>query len=429
MAGLHPRRTSSHAPKTALRALVLTLALVAVLAVAAWGAFVYVVEQRVLQALGPRAHVGSIRYVYPVLELRDARITSVGAPYAWPASDEVRVSRVTFEARLSDLWAAHRGAPLRIPEVTIEDGTLSMLRLPGHLMLLPALREQARAHAAGQPGERGSAAEATVGVSSPVPAANALDERAASSAGYSTPYPRPGPPPGSPPPEERPVTLILEHVHVEHLDVALYDATVDRAKPYRIVLADGRADLGHIALPAVAQPMTLDLQAGREGPGSSGRVAVKGSLAPAEHDADLVIDLTNGDLVLLQPYLLRFGENGVRSGRMDLHLEAHVAHGAIHAPGRLGIADLQFNDNAGTFVGVERRAVLGALTKDGRLDVRFTLDGRLDDPKFALNEKLGGRIAVGLADAVGVSVKNAVQSVGDAIKGLLGGGTPPARKP
>jgi hypothetical protein len=101
----------------------------------------------------------------------------------------------------------------------------------------------------------------------------------------------------------------------------------------------------------------------------------------------------------------------------------------VHAPGRLSLSGLQFNDAAGTFVGVERRAVLAALTKNGRLDVAFTLDGQLDDPKFGLNEKLGGRIAAGLADAVGVSVKKAVQSLGDAIKGLLGAGSPPARKP
>ena len=52
-----------------------------------------------------------------------------------------------------------------------------------------------------------------------------------------------------------------------------------------------------------------------------------------------------------------------------------------------------------------------------------TLEGRLDDPKFALNEKIRERIAVGLADAVGASVKNDVKSVGDAISGPLGPGT------
>jgi hypothetical protein len=428
-----------------------------VLAVAAGGGFVYVLEQRVLQALGPRAHVGSIRYVYPTLELRDARVTADGAPYAWPAQDEIRAARVTFDASLADLWAAYRGRPLRIAEVRIEDATLSMLRTPGHLMLLPALREQARAKAAGRlqgragVGASGGSlagpdrldAENVAGGGTPSapegspsslpsgarPSTLAPDTRAASSTADGSGYPRPGPPPGSPPPEDRPVTLVLEHVHAERVDMELYDATVDRAKPYRILFEDGRADIGHVALPAVAEPMSIDLQAALAGSGAPGRVSVKGTLAPGKHDADLAITLVGGDLSLLQPYLLRFGEGGLKSGRMDLQLDAHVTHGQVHAPGRLSLSGLQFNDAAGTFVGVERRAVLAALTKNGRLDVAFTLDGQLDDPKFGLNEKLGGRIAAGLADAVGVSVKKAVQSLGDAIKGLLGAGSPPARKP
>lgn len=405
---------------TAVKAALAAVALLLVLAAVAWGVFVHVLEQRVLQALGPRATVGSIRYVYPTLELRDARITADGAPYAWPAKDEIKVTRATFDASLSDLWAAHHGEPLRISNVDIEDGTLSMLRTSGHLMLLPALREEARAKAAGHPEGPASVGD---GASSPL----APDTQAASPARPGASYPKPGPPPGSPPPDERPVVLLLEHVHIARVNVELYDATVDRAKPYRILLTDGQADIANIALPAVAQPMSLDLRASLESPGQDGRVSVKGTLAPGVHDADLAIALTGGNLVLLQPYLLRFGEGGVKSGRMDLQLDARVTHGQVHAPGRLTIANLQFNDMGGTFVGVERRAVLAALTKDGRLDVRFTLDGRLDDPKFALNEKLGGRIAVGLADAVGVSVKNAVQSVGDAIKGLLGGGSPPKK--
>jgi hypothetical protein len=65
--------------------------------------------------------------------------------------------------------------------------------------------------------------------------------------------------------------------------------------------------------------------------------------------------------------------------------------------------------------------VVGGLQKNGRIDLKFTLEGRTDDPKFSLDEKLGIRIAAVLGETVGLSVKGVVEGVGDVFKGLLGG--------
>ena len=86
------------------------------------------------------------------------------------------------------------------------------------------------------------------------------------------------------------------------------------------------------------------------------------------------------------------------------------------------ITGLEFGDaEGGTFAGVERRAVLAALKRDGRIALKFTLEGRTDDPKFSLDESLALRLAAGLGEAVGVSVKGVVEGVGSVFKGLLGG--------
>ena len=416
---------------TAPRNLLVALGLVIALVLVAWGVFVHRVEARVLEALGPRATVGSMHLRYPTLVLEDVSITADGAPYAWPAAQEAEVARIEFTAPIASLWAARDGGPLRVSSVIVRDGRLSVLRTPGHLVLLPALREQARARAAGH-AEPPAALASPAGMPWPEDVeggAAAQQSRPASPTQAGASYPKSGPPSGSPPPEERPVTLLIEHIEFDHVDVDLYDATLHRPTPYRVQWLEGQGTIDHVALPALAQPMALHLQARLASPGSEGKASASGTITPGLHDADLDLRLTGGDLLVLEPYLLKLGEGGVKSGRLDLQLDAKVARGAVRAPGRLTISGLQFNDAGGTFAGVERRAVLAALTKNGRLDVSFTLEGRLDDPKFALNERLGGRIAVGLAEAVGVSVKSAVQSVGDAIKGLLGGGAPPARKP
>jgi len=74
----------------------------------------------------------------------------------------------------------------------------------------------------------------------------------------------------------------------------------------------------------------------------------------------------------------------------------------------------------GTFAGVPRKAVLAAMTQQGRLEVKFTLEGRLDDPSFSLNENFATRVASGMAESLGVSLSGMVKGLGGVVKGLFG---------
>jgi hypothetical protein len=264
--------------------------------------------------------------------------------------------------------------------VRVRDGTLAMLRTPDHLTLLPALGETTRAEAA---------------------------SRAASQAA----------------PDDAPATaLVIEHMHFERMAVALHDATLPGGKMQHLRFEQVHGSVDNLALPRLAEPIALDLQGVFKGVERDGQVSLKGSLTPAAHDASLAIRLNGVDMIALQPYLLRLGERPVRHGRLDLALDASVANRVVHAPGQLTITGLEFGDSeSGTFGGVERRAVLATLKRDGRIALKFTLDGRTDDPKFSLDEHIGVRVAAGLGEAVGGGVKGVVEGVGSAIKGLLGG--------
>ena len=55
-----------------------------------------------------------------------------------------------------------------------------------------------------------------------------------------------------------------------------------------------------------------------------------------------------------------------------------------------------------------------------RIEVGFTLEGRLDDPAFSINDNLATKLAGGLAETLGVSLGGVVEGVGSVIKGLLG---------
>jgi len=337
-------------------------------------------KQRILQALGPRTTVGSISLSYPTVTLRDVRIAADPAPGAWPADEEFDAREVAVDITAASLWAYRRGEPLAIADVRVSDGVLVMLRTPGHLTMLPALRDTARARAA--------ALQASQAVA----------------------------------PGETATALVIEHMRFEHMAVDLRDATLPDARPHRLRFEQVRGTVAGLALPRLAEPIALDLQGVLKGSERDGQVSLKGSLTPAAHDANLAVRLAGVDMIALQPYLLKLGERSVRHGRLDLTLDAGIVGRQVHAPGQLAITGLEFGDDGGTFAGVQRRAVLAALKRDGRVALKFTLEGRTDDPKFSLDENLALRLAAGLGESVGGGVRSVVSGVGSAIKGLLGGG-------
>ncbi len=337
-------------------------------------------KHRILQALGPRATVGSISLNYPTVTLHDVHVAADSTPGAWPADQEFDAQEVAVDITAASLWAYRRGAPLAITDIRVRDGTLVMLRTTGHLTILPALRDTSRAAASARQASQAAA------------------------------------------PDETAAALVLEHMRFDRMAVDLYDATLPGGKPQRLRFEQVQGTVADLALPRLAQAIALDLQGTLKGVERDGRVTLKGSVTPPAHDANLAIRLVGVDMVALQPYLLRLGERSVKHGRLDLSMDAGVVDRAVHAPGELAITGLEFGEaEGGTFAGVGRRAVLAALKRDGRIALRFTLEGRTDDPRFSLDESLTARLAVGLGEALGSGVKGVVDGVGGLFKGLLGG--------
>jgi hypothetical protein len=331
-------------------------------------------KRRILQAWGPRTTVGSISLNYPTVTLHDVRVAASDTPGAWPSGEEFSARTVAVDIGAASLWAYRRGEPLAIADVRVSDGTLAMLRTPGHLTVLPALRDTSRARAARM---------------------NA----------------------SGPPTDDTPVTsLILQHMRFDRMAVDLYDTTLEGGRTQHLHFDGLHGTMSGLALPALAQPIALDLAGTLKGVERDGQVSINGSLTPAAHDASLAIRLAGVDMVALQAYLLRLGERSVRHGTLDLSLDARIADRQVHAPGQLAITGLEFGDGDGaTFAGVGRRAVLAALRRDGRIALKFTLEGRTDDPKFSLDENLALRLAGGLGGALGGGLK----SVAGTLKSLL----------
>jgi hypothetical protein len=183
------------------------------------------------------------------------------------------------------------------------------------------------------------------------------------------------------------------------------------------------AKLDHLVAPAFDEPIAITLQALFKGPTQDGRLAIDGELTPATRDADLKIRLNDADLLALQPYLLKVADGGLKKGVLDLSLDARVKQQQLRAPGEVVLTGVQLASGPGVmdrFAGLSRQAVLSGLERQGRIEMKFTLEGRLDDPSFSINDSLAKRFASGLAESLGVSMSGVVEGVGEMVKGLFG---------
>ncbi|HEY9193356.1 MAG TPA: DUF748 domain-containing protein [Methyloversatilis sp.] len=318
-------------------------------------------------ALGPRGEVARIELGLNAVVLHGLRIRADRDAVSWPTEDELRASRVEVIPQLRDLLSAR----VSIARITIDGAYLSMLRTrDGALRVLPAL----------------------------------LDARASTHESSSGAMP----------------DIRVSRIELRDGAIDFYDASL-RRKPHRLALDQVMADIGPIELPRLDNVVGVRLSATVKGPLRDGRVDLRGDVVPATRDANLQCTLRGVDLVAFQPYLIQAAETGVKRGTMDLDLNATVSDRLLKAPGKLTLSGLELSSDS-TFMGLPRAAVVGMLKDENeRIGIGFTLEGRLDDPKFSLNEGLATRLASSFADSLGVSFGGLVRGVGSAGSSVVEG--------
>lgn len=322
-------------------------------------------KDQVLLALGPESEVGEIVLGWSAIEVHQVR---VHAPKGWPTEDTLRATRIVVTPDLGALLSKQ----VKVNRITVEDAYLSILRTrEGRLRLLPSMLEKA--------------------------GANEADSKSA------------GPDVG------------IGKVEIKGGVLEVFDATV-RQPPHKVRLEQLRATVDDIHLPELNSRTQVDLEgvvkSAEKGVQKDGTLAVKGWIELASKDSELTTTLRGVDLVAFQPYLIKATETGVKHGSVDFDLKSTVKKNHLHAPGSVTLSNLELA-GGNSFMGLPRDAVLGAMKdRNGKIDVKFTLEGNLNDPKFSLNEALAMRAGASIANLLGVSVEGLVKGVGGAAQGV-----------
>lgn len=338
-------------------------------------------RDKVREALGPESEIGEISLGWSAVEVRQVRVPG---PRDWPVGDVLRADRIVVSPDLAALFSSRQ---VRIRRIAVDQAYLSVYRTrEGKLRLLPGMLEK-KADTAGS-GKEGSPAD---GAGIPVS---------------------------------------IDDVELSNSALELFDASV--AKPaHKVRLEQLHARLGPVHLPDLKGRTRLDLDGVAKGVKRDGRLSVNGWIELASKDSEIATKLQGVDLVALQPYLIKASETGVRQGTLDLDLKSTVKQNHLRAPGTVTISNLELASGSGasaTFMGMPRAAVVGLLKdRSGRINVQFTLEGRLDDPKFSLNEAFMKRIGASVAESLGISLESLVkgassstQSLGSSLGKLFG---------
>lgn len=357
----------------------LVLVLLLILAAAGFFGLRYatsLLKSQVEAALGENSQIGAIHVGWSAIEVQDLRIR---APRDWPAQDTLHAARITLVPDLRGLLSDR--SHIKIHSIAVDDAYLSVLRTRhGRLRLLPSLLE----------------------------AKKDQEEKAGGT----------------------PVQVSIGKVELRGGQVEFFDASV-KQPAHRIRLEALHVTADELNVPSLAGRTQIQIDGIIKGVKRDGRLAISGWLELADKNSRLDTRLSGVDLLTLQPYLIKAAETGVKRGTLDLQLQSTVTGNRLHAPGKITLADLELNEKGGTFstfMGLPRQAVVAGLKDhDNRITVQFTLEGRLDDPRFSLNESFVKTIGAATAGLLGISIEglakqlgNAPQSIGSAIKNLLG---------
>ncbi len=332
---------------------------------------VHSLKAQIEKSLGPQSEVKEIKVGLTGVEIIGVRVRAPKNPDkygAWPSEDRLRAERILITPSILDLLTAK----MVLRGIRVEGAYISMLRAKdGQMHVLPGLLE------------------------SSTPAASESGKSSAKEAGSVQP-------------------ISIGKIELVNATIEFFDATI-RNPPHKLRLEQINATIGKLQLPELKGFSTIDLVGIIKGVRQDGKLSISGQIEPATKESGLSTHLKGVDLVTLQPYLIKATESGVKKGTLDLDLKSNVHKGLLNAPGTLTLSNLELasSTSSGTIMGMPRNAAISMMkNKDGKISVKFVLEGNINDPHFSLNENLSTRIGTSVANTLGISIEGLAKGVG-----------------
>ena len=177
-------------------------------------------------------------------------------------------------------------------------------------------------------------------------------------------------------------------------------------------------DLRELNYPIRSVRSPLELVGKMEGQAGEGDITAKGWMDFMTGDMEMTLKVRGVGIKTFEPYYRKRVSAEIQSGVFNMDSTIAVKNRMIDAPGELELADLQVSEE-GTVLWIPAKTLVSLLRDRGhRIKVQFRVKGNLEDPKFNLQETFFMRVALALAEGLGIPIKVVAEEFfGGTIKG------------
>ena len=191
--------------------------------------------------------------------------------------------------------------------------------------------------------------------------------------------------------------------------------------PAQIKLREVDLNLDGIQFPVVSAQIPVELKGKLKGGVKDGDVTAEGWIDPKTMDMENLFRVRTVDVKTFEPYYRKKASAEIESGFVDMETKITIRNRVIDAPGELEVVDLRIREE-GTIFWIPAKTLVSLLKDKGnRVKVRFHVKGNLDDPKFNIQETFLTRVAISIAESLGVPIMIVGESVFEGAKQGAGG--------
>ena len=204
---------------------------------------------------------------------------------------------------------------------------------------------------------------------------------------------------------KEPLHIKIDRIRIEKGSIDFEDRKVGEP-PAQIKLRQLDLDLKDVQYPIISARSPIELKAKMEGKTKEGDLYTKGWIDFKTMDTETSFRVREIDIKIFEPYYRKRVSAEIETGHIDMDATVAVRKRMIDAPGQLELGDLHIKEGGGTVFWIPAKYLVSiSKDKENRIKVHFRVKGDIDDPQFSLQEAFLNRLAISLAEALGLPIK------------------------
>jgi len=223
---------------------------------------------------------------------------------------------------------------------------------------------------------------------------------------------------------EEPVHIKIDRLRIRKGSFDFEDRKMGEP-PAQIQLRELDLELKNIQYPFISTHSFIELKGKMKGRKKEGSIYTGGWIDLKNMDMETSLKVQEIEIKIFEPYYRKRFSAEIEGGHINMEAKIGVKKRMIDAPGQLELVDLQMKEG-GTLLWIPAKILVSFLKKKGnRIQIQFHVKGNMDDPQFSLQETFLTRVAVSLAETLGIPIKvvgeTMIGGTGKGAEGLIEG--------